>query len=59
MTRLLCLTIAFPALLLSSACSTKRGPLPPDFSPLGEGLAVIGYGLVAAAIIRLIGTLRT
>jgi hypothetical protein len=42
--------------LLLNACE-KGGSSTPDMSPVGDGLSLIGMGIVLAAIIGLIGVI--
>jgi len=42
------------AILLLAGCASSPVPPVPDFGPVGEGLKVIGYGLVAAAVLLVI-----
>ena len=44
------LLVLLGALLLAS-CASSPAPPVPDFAPVGEGLKVIGYALVAAAVL--------
>lgn len=43
--------------LLLTACSTTSGPAAPDLGPLGDGLKVIGFALVAASVVITVGRL--
>jgi len=46
------------AVLLLAACVRSTGaPAVPDMVPLGDGLKVIGYALVAAAVVLTLGKL--
>ena len=49
--------IAFAALLLAGCVEEPPPPPVPDMVPLGEGLKVIGYALVGAAVILTLGRL--
>jgi hypothetical protein len=42
--------------LMATACGRHGGtPPPPDLSPIGHGLQVIGFALVAAAVVVSLG----
>ena len=42
--------------LMATACGRHGGaPPPPDLQPIGEGLKVIGFALVAAAVVMSLG----
>jgi len=43
--------------LLLNACSMAETVAAPDMSPVGDGLSLIGVGIVLAAIVSLIGVL--
>jgi hypothetical protein len=44
------------ACLMATACGRHGGaPPPPDLSPIGHGLQVIGFALVAAAVVVSLG----
>jgi len=46
------------AVLLLAGCGHPAGvPPTPDMAPLGDGLKVIGYALVAAAVVLTLGKL--
>ena len=45
------------AVLLLSGCGDAGAPPVPDMGPLGEGLKVIGYAVIAAAVIVTLGKL--
>ena len=47
------LTISTLLAVALTGCSTGVGP---DFTPLGNGLSLIGLGLVLSAIIRTLGS---
>ena len=46
-----------PALLpaLLASCTPPAGPPAPDMGPVGDGLKVIGYALIAVAVIFTVG----
>ena len=42
--------------LMATACGRYEGtPPPPDLQPVGDGLQVIGFALVAAAVVVSLG----
>ena len=45
------------AALMLVGCGDAGSPPVPDLGPLGEGLKVIGYAVVAAAVIVTLGKL--
>lgn len=45
------------ALLVAACGSGTSAPPVPDMVPLGDGLKVIGYALVAAAVVLTLGKL--
>ena len=45
------------AALMLAGCGDAGAPPVPDLGPLGEGLKVIGYAVIAAAVIVTLGKL--
>lgn len=39
------------AVLLAVGCSSGSAPVVPSMAPVGDGLKVIGFGIVAAAVV--------
>ena len=51
------LALPLVACVLACASCTEQGPPVVDTSPLGEGLKVIGYAIVGAAVLGVLGKL--
>jgi len=51
--------LLLPLLICSIACAscTDQGPPMVDTTPLGEGLKVIGYAIIGAAVLAVLGKL--
>ena len=50
-------SLLLPIGLLLIGCSTVPGAPPaPDYGPVGDGLKVIGYALVAVAVLLVLST---
>ena len=37
------------------SCTSQAGPPAPDMTPIGEGLKVIGFALIATAVVITVG----
>jgi len=56
MNRLLLLFLLLGCILSATACGHHGGsPAPTDLKPVGEGLKVIGFALVGAAVVLSVG----
>jgi len=57
MRKILLLTAGGAAVLLLAGCGGSSAPPVPDLVPVGDGLKVVAYALIAAAVIITLGKL--
>ena len=49
--------VLIPVLLLIACGGGSSSPAPPDLSPVGEGLKLIAFCMVGAAVVSVLGKL--